>query len=340
VFCVWSKFKCGYAGVWCIAWLLIALSHHAFAAERYVRIEGTVGFSSYQGTNNVNNSFEFVCVSSPGKWTISSGFLPNAIEHFSFDRTNVYGVVEYTALATNGILKSPVRIANESLEQLNSKKFLTISPGPLPLQNPGINIVWLAFCSGQYLRAPNRLVPLPLSNVRHTVTAFGYGDETTLFDDQLGLPKTIKLRESVKRFAESRYDERVFSGTRRHSDPVPVEGRVAFTYAAHEATNYFGWIVPLGFSCEKFDYSSDGKLNWRTVGTGRVSSIKESTEPDTNPFGREPNYRVIDFRFRSKEKVVDSIQYYWTNSVLPSTNNPSLQGNFLDLLEQRPQRIP
>jgi hypothetical protein len=181
---------------------------------------------------------------------------------------------------------------------------------------------------------------MPLCEIRHRVTAFGYEDETTLFDDQLGLPKTIKLRESVKRFAESRYDERVFSGGRGHWEPVPLEGRVAFTYTAQQTTNFLGWIVPLGFTCEQLDNGSGGKSSWHTIGTGRVSSIKESPEPDTNPFGREPSYRVIDFRFRSKEKVVDSIQYDWTNPGLPATNNPSLQGNFLDLLERRPQRIP
>jgi len=310
-------------------------------ADDYARIGGTIDFSAYKGPNAVpqpqsHRTYRFQCTVGSRKWTILSKFLANAVEYFSFDGTNVYRVLEYTALATNGTAKPAAAFSTESVEQLNSSKFLTISPGPLPLQDAGVNFPWLAFCSGEYLKSENRLIPLLICDTRHRPTAFGYDDVTEVFEDERRLPRALQLMESRKRFAESPKDERLFGDVKgRAANFKPVEGRIAFTYNVDETTNYHGSALPIAFHCDQYSYSPAGELDTHIVGSGKVLSITESGEPDTNPFGKEPAYRVIDFRFKNREKFVDSIMYTWTNSALPRTDEQIPQKEWKRTLERR-----
>jgi hypothetical protein len=215
--------------------LLIA-SVPGVTAQKGLRIGGTVSFASFRGTNRLvraeRPTYDFECVVGGGKWAITSKFLKNAIERFSFDGTNVYRVLEYTALPSQENAPAAVPQSNESIDQLNSKKFLTISPGPLPLGNAGVNVLWLAFCSGDYLKSSSRLIPLLMSDVRHNPTAFGYDDATVIFEGGLGLPKVVTLRESRELFASSVDDPRIFQSRKGRGlipTPGPEDGRVALT---------------------------------------------------------------------------------------------------------------
>jgi len=328
--------------------LLIA-STPRVTAQRSVKIGGTLSFAAFQGTNrlvNAERKYDFECVVGGGKWVITSKFLNNAIERFSFDGTNVYRVLEYTAppiamraLQNEENATSPVLLSSESVDQLNKKKFLTISPGPLPLGNAGVNVPWLAFCSGDYLKSSGRIIPLLIGEARHDPTAFGYDDETVIFEGELGLPKVVTLRESRERFASSLDDPRIFQRRKgRGMVPMAVDGRIAFTYVAARVTNYHGAMIPLAFACEQFSYGAGGMVNVRTTGSGEVSSIVESPPPDADPFGKGATYRVVDLRFRSAERLLDSIQYQWSKPTLPGTNDPVLQKQFESNAQERPSR--
>jgi hypothetical protein len=65
-----------------------------------------------------------------------------------------------------------------------------------PLDDISVNIPWLAFCSGSYLKREGRIVPMPSAILRHALDGFGYSDKTTTFDDEFGLPRTIELSTS------------------------------------------------------------------------------------------------------------------------------------------------
>ena len=56
-----------------------------------------------------------------------------------------------------------------------------------------VNIAWLAFCSGPYLRREGRLIPLVCDEGRHTPDRYAYTDETEVFPDAFGLPRSVNL---------------------------------------------------------------------------------------------------------------------------------------------------
>jgi hypothetical protein len=57
-----------------------------------------------------------------------------------------------------------------------------------PMGHFGVNIPWVAFCSGTDLKREGRMIPLPAAVLRHCSDPFAYSDVTTTFDDGLGLP--------------------------------------------------------------------------------------------------------------------------------------------------------
>jgi len=61
----------------------------------------------------------------------------------------------------------------------------------LPLGEFGVNLPWLAFCSGAYLKRDGRAIALPCGILRHCPDRFAYTDVITTFADELGLPRSV-----------------------------------------------------------------------------------------------------------------------------------------------------
>src|SRR6266542_3725934 len=92
--------------------------------------------------------------------------------------------------------------------QIQAAPFVEISAEieSYPLGHFGVNLPWLAFCSGTYLKREGRLIPLPAALLRHCPDRFAYTDVATTFDDELGLPKSIDLLSSQALFLKSHTD--------------------------------------------------------------------------------------------------------------------------------------
>jgi hypothetical protein len=61
------------------------------------------------------------------------------------------------------------------------------SPSGQPAFHGSEGVVWLAFCSGNYLKQFDRQIPMPIGP---SSLAFGYSDKTVLFEGDSGLPKS------------------------------------------------------------------------------------------------------------------------------------------------------
>jgi hypothetical protein len=76
----------------------------------------------------------------------------------------------------------------------------------LPLGEFGVNLPWLAFCSGTYLEREGRIIALPCGILRHCPDRFAYTDVTTTFADELGLPRSVDLFTAKARFLAAKTD--------------------------------------------------------------------------------------------------------------------------------------
>src|SRR5207244_13649632 len=85
-----------------------------------------------------------------------------------------------------------------------------------PLGDAAVNLGWLAFCSGTYLKRPARLVPLTLDILHHCPDRFAYSDVTIPFKDELGLPRWVDLFTSIALYLTSvqDFDKEYFFGNR------------------------------------------------------------------------------------------------------------------------------
>jgi hypothetical protein len=192
-------------------------------------------------------------------------------EQWLFDSTNVW------CRTQTPNLKDP-KVMNEQWKSRDGH----------PMGHFGVNIPWLAFCSGTYLRREGRIIPLPCAILRHCPDRFAYTDITSTFDDELGLPKSIDLFSSKPLFLKSHtdWDKEHSFGDRykewKEKTALKIQdGILVFHYAVLESTNMLGWTFPTKFEFFQTgrQYEQDG--NWFCQGTGRVKSIAASTNlPD------------------------------------------------------------
>jgi len=130
----------------------------------------------------------------------------------------------------------------------------TVFPSPLgkPVYIGAEGVIWLALCSADYLRRPDRQVPMPIGP---SSRAFGYADKTLLLDENSGLPKSVKL------FA--------------------TDGTLACDYEVLATTNYLGRAFPVQFRVMQRGSPDNGSITpgSTTELEGKVTSIKPGTPP-------------------------------------------------------------
>jgi len=117
---------------------------------------------------------------------------------------------------------------------------------------------WLAFCSGSFLKQPGRRVFPPRDLWKEfIIDSDSFPDETTVFKDGLGLPRTIKA------FAKT--------------------NQVILEYQVRQSTNVLGWNFPLEF--EMTQYNPAGTNGWKALSTaaGRVTAIGAGHNPEVPP---------------------------------------------------------
>ena len=303
-------------------------------AEEFVHISCEIETLSHHSKNpngepiEKTRTFPVKCIIQRNEWRIEVDFLSNAKEIFYFDGTNVYKRTQITKDLPEsnepGPFGSPAPTGDTNI-------WITISPGPCPLEHMGINVPWFAYCSGSYLKQPGRVIPLPISLGRHSRDCFGYVDITETFDDDLGLPKNSRLFTSREQLKASLSDRRVRLG-KAQREPTDVlvrakDGLLKCEYSVEAATNFLGWSFPLKFVLTQYQLNEKGETELEYRAVGKTLAIQQVPQPEgVFVVGRAS--RIIDFRFQDGEGLLDSIHYAWTNAYVPSTSDKALQLTF------------
>lgn len=189
---------------------------------------------------------------------------------------NFHGRTEWLFNGTNVIARS----GPESFQ-----RSVLASQDGHPFGDAGVNIPWLAFCSGNYLKSEGRMIPLPAAVLRHCPDRFAYTDNTTTFPDQLGLPRTVDLFSSQAQFlkAHTDWDKELEFGDRytdwNHKTAAKIQdGLLVFHYAVLQSTNVLGRSFPTEFEFFQIGRPYEENGNWFCHGVGHVKSIRASTK--------------------------------------------------------------
>ena len=211
------------------------------------------------------------CITGSTEWYIEHDF--HARQEWAFDGTNV--------VCVSAPLSGTSAQGNAKI-----RKEIWPSRDGHPMGEFGVNMPWLAFCSGPYLKRENRSVPLPCGILRHCPDRFAYTDVTTTLDDKLGLPRSVDLFTSKARFlaAKTEWDQEHGFGDRytewnRKNAANLQEGLLVFHYAVLESTNVLGRTFPTKFEFFQTGRPYEQMGDWFCQGVGRVKSIRPSTRP-------------------------------------------------------------
>jgi hypothetical protein len=335
--------------------LLLFIRH---ALGQYIEITAEIEITALRSdqpdaeSKAKTRTFSVLCLIGTNLWRIENDSAKGGISRWLFDGTNIYESIQVTSPPPEEMqehLKETLHPAIVPFEQAKSN--LTIHIWPTqdghPLGDLGVNIPWLAFCSGPYLKRDGRLVSLPCEILRHTPDRFAYTDKTETFPDTVGLPRSIDLFLSTNLYLSSVddfYNDWGSSRGTRNSQWMKNavtnldEGTLTFHYAVTATTNFLGRTFPLRF--EFFQkgraFIQNGSWDWR--GKGTLKSIREGSEPQSlfNPAMQQV---VVDWRFRDETTGANANTYPWTNAFTPQTNDPALQEKFRNHVEKIQRRL-
>jgi hypothetical protein len=344
---------------WCAAfWRGVVLFLFCFfsginptQAQRYVEISAQIQTFSYQendlpeGRNPIQRDYSVICVIGTNQWRIDTGFSEKGGYQWLFDGTNLYdNIIVYPKLSrplTNDNNELQTLTQSPAIKRSINTVHVFSSSNGCPLGDSQVNLPWLLFCSGRFLRAEGRVIPFPVVDLRHTPDAFAYSDRTQTFDDELGLPRSIDLFASQSLFKASVNSE-IFEGKhdvemwKRGSMGYKwnlAEGALRFRYSVVESTNFFGWNIPVAAEWA-LNIPETGKLV--PLGRMRVASLAQSEGPKSVILGSPMPNNVIDWRFHNVTRTVPAIKYQTTNGFVEPTNNSELQRVFNTTLKKAP----
>jgi len=152
-----------------------------------------------------------------------------------------------------GIIGKPLTKTFESLDGNPGRPVRTMDL----LTGPNTRICWLAFCSGGCLKREGRRIFPPSDIWKETAAAItnpsGFADQTTLFEDGLGLPRSLDLHTTNQ--------------------------QAILQYRALLTTNVLGWDFPLEFCLAQ--YRPAGRRGWELdlTANGKITAIGVGTEP-------------------------------------------------------------
>jgi hypothetical protein len=323
-------------------------------AQRYVEISAEIDLVTY-GKTDTNGAasgshriISCVCIVGTNEWRIDNDYSQNAEIKWFFDGTNIYDSARITKPLPPQVsanLAKRFGFGSPPFDVARSNITINIHPSPNghPIGDEGVNLPWLAFCSGTYLKREARLIALPVAVLRHTPEGFGYSDKTQVFEDELGLPRTVDLflSKALLESSVSNFNSEHFIGFRKNAENAnggPLnsqDGAPQFHYEVTESTNFMGWNFPLRFEFAQSKRAVNGYLHPAYSGTGRVNSIRSSAKPE-NLFVPSMHQTVGDYRFREERKTLDAIVYPTTNAYAEPTNDSGLQNVFKEQVRQMP----
>lgn len=105
---------------------------------------------------------------------------------------------------------------------------------------PG-RISWLAFCSSSFLKRDGRQIFPPSQWWKESSLVYsGWSDQTTVFQDGLGLPRILDL--------------------------IATNNQPIFQYQTRQSTNVLGWNFPLEFYCVQYLPADQGQRHCSRLG--------------------------------------------------------------------------
>ncbi len=115
-------------------------------------------------------------------------------------------------------------------------------------------VCWQAFCSGPVLRRKShRIFPPSAFWKESSIVYSGWSEQTEVFGDSLGLPKSIHL--------------------------VTTNNQSVFQYQAHRATNVLGWNFPLEVFGVQYKPTRTNGWELHLTVKGKVTAIGVGAEP-------------------------------------------------------------
>ena len=243
----------------------------AIRAAEYVEIRTELN-STWQSpprTNHYRNTA--TCIVSTNDWFISGDFLSNAQVDYWLIGTNI---VEHRIITSSMDLQRAKDFVSEKILGKNptspipgsypraGETFTRISlwPQGQSLDYGVERAVWLAFCSGSYLKQNGRKIPMPIgpsSRAFGYSDPFGYSDKTVVFGDDLGLPKSVEL--------------------------YATNGQLVCQYEVLERTNFLGRTFPLKFRLVQYGQAHNVNTKFtesKSELLGRVTSIQTGRQPE------------------------------------------------------------
>lgn len=316
--------------------------------QQAIEIDFKVGLVSFKNDGvSKSNKKEYLgkCWLVGDQWLLRVHYMDNAVEELYCDGTNVIKkTVQFAEPKTQNWLNKRYGITNAPLGSNQpdvNNTFIRITPGLHPLDNLWNNLPWLAFCSDRYLALPERLIPFPSGWTRFLPNAFGYKDKTALLPGNPGLPLSCVLFASSDLFASSPFDKRLArtdTVLRVRSNPQSIvkNNLMQFEYQVSNWTNLLNRTIPLEFRFIEYRPAKHENATVKLEGMGRVlhTAIVRAI-PDIIPV--ESEAVVTDYRFRSSERLVDSISYkLQKGQQIPNVDDAELLRLFVEVQKKRP----
>lgn len=196
------------------------------------------------------------CVIGTNTWLMEGDFVQNAFTQIWFTGTNI---IEETVI-TQGPPEAELKQPRPPLGTKMSKTYYTADGNPgRPIRERDLmklreNICWLGLCSGSALQRAGRQLFPPSVLWKSVVSApAGFTDKTTVFEDGLGLPRSIEL--------------------------FTPEQRRIFQYQVRQTTNINGWEIPLEFYGIQYRPAETNSWELHLTFKGKVTAIGVGSEP-------------------------------------------------------------
>lgn len=322
-------------------------------AQKFVDVSFQVAISNrlLVKTQWVSTTYQFNnrCIFGTNTWWIRTEFGKNFNQYFYCDGTNVFRTLEFKPIAEKPAFDLNKRYSTNVTFSFSppsgAPTNVVVIPGKHPLADLGPNLCWLAFCSGDYLRGPGRLIPDPGYTIQHNDIAFGYRDKTRQFHDELGLPESLELFSDTKLIRKSPRDTRIIRNTDPrdiqhmvHPSTLNADGLLADRYTVENYTNFLGWNIPLEFTEVSYLPLDAAKRERVPVSwvRGKVTSICLSPHAPTPLIQSGTVFVVTDYRFRHPFRLLESVSYRITNGVLPSRTDKRLEQQYKALAARAP----
>lgn len=205
------------------------------------------------------------CVIGANTWLMEGDFYRNSKAARWFTGTNI---IEHS-LITQELPEAEIkRLSQTSKLAITSPRVghQTVRVYPTDDGNPGRpvrvsdlmnlrgRICWLAFCSGSALKREGRKLFPPSDLWKELLSApAGFKDETTVFEDDFGLPRSVRL--------------------------LTPNDQLIFSYQVRHSTNVLGWNFPVEFYAVQYRPARTNGWELQLTVRGKVTAIGVGAEP-------------------------------------------------------------